>query len=166
MSEERHASLQGEPSAEDQGTAVGQDELALRLSELARSLQGETDTAAMLDEVVFAAVALIPGVNEGSISMVTHRQRVTSEHRSGDLPAPALADAIQVEGREGPCLAAVFEHQTVRVPDMASEQRWPHFARRAAGAGAASMLAFQLYVEGDNLGALNLYSYRPNIFDK
>jgi hypothetical protein len=27
------------------------------------------------------------------------------------------------------------------------------------------MLSFQLYVEGDNLGALNLYSRRPNAFD-
>ena len=27
------------------------------------------------------------------------------------------------------------------------------------------MLAFQLFVEGDNLGALNLYSHKPNAFD-
>ena len=41
--------------------------------------------------------------------------------------------------------------------DMSREQRWPKFAIRALEAGAASMLSFQLYVEGDNLGALNLY---------
>jgi hypothetical protein len=51
----------------------------------------------------------------------------------------------------------VFEQQTVQVPDMAHEQRWPRFAAAAAEAGAASMLSFQLYVEKDNLGALNLY---------
>lgn len=44
---------------------------------------------------------------------------------------------------------------------MATELRWPLFARRAAD----SMLAFQLYVDGDNLGALNLYARRPNAFD-
>jgi len=32
-------------------------------------------------------------------------------------------------------------------------------------AGAAGMLAFQLYVQGENLGALNLYSRRPGAFD-
>jgi hypothetical protein len=48
---------------------------------------------------------------------------------------------------------------------MASETRWPEFARRASQAGAASMLSLQLYVEGDNLGALNLYSRTPNAFD-
>ena len=64
----------------------------------------------------------------------------------------------------GPCLDAVFEQHTMRVPDMRHEQRWPRFAERAAAVGAQSMLSFQLYVEGDNLGALNLYSGEPNSF--
>lgn len=49
---------------------------------------------------------------------------------------------------------------------MAHEQRWPQFAARAAQLGAASMLAFQLWVDGDNLGALNLYARQPNSFDE
>jgi transcriptional regulator with GAF, ATPase, and Fis domain len=72
---------------------------------------------------------------------------------------------LQEELGEGPCLDAAFDQQTVRVPDMAHEERWPRFAAVAAEAGAASMLSFQLYVEKDNLGALNLYSYRPDAFD-
>jgi hypothetical protein len=60
----------------------------------------------------------------------------------------------------------VFKERIVRVPDMGSETRWPKFARRAAEAGAASMLSLQLWVEGDNLGALNLYGRRPNAFDE
>jgi len=75
-------------------------------------------------------------------------------------------DALQHEFGEGPCLDAVYEHKTVRVDDMASESRWPAFASRAAEAGARSMLSFQLWVEGDNLGALNLYSRRPHAFDE
>ena len=61
-------------------------------------------------------------------------------------------DALQAETGEGPCLSAVFEEQTLRVNDLAAEERWPAFAARAVEAGAASMLSFQLYVEGDNLG--------------
>jgi len=38
---------------------------------------------------------------------------------------------------------------------MRVEQRWPEFARRAAEVGIGSMLSLQLYVSGDNLGALN-----------
>jgi hypothetical protein len=48
---------------------------------------------------------------------------------------------------------------------MRTETRWPRFAQRAFHAGAGSMLSFQLYVEGDNLGALNLYARQPGAFD-
>jgi hypothetical protein len=47
---------------------------------------------------------------------------------------------------------------------MATEARWPLFAPRAAEAGARGMLSFQLFVTGDDLGALNLYSYEPDAF--
>ena len=153
----------GEPSAEDQGSAAGEDELAHELSELARHLQAEDDVDAILDEVVRAAVQLVPGTDEGSISVVIGRRKVTSQSPSSDLPA--RVDALQGEVGEGPCLSAVYEQQTVRVPDLAHEQRWPDFARRAFELGAGSMLSFQLYVEGDNLGALNLYARQPNGFD-
>lgn len=109
----------------------------------------------MLDELVRAAVALKPGVDEGSISVVTGRSAVTSQSPPGDLPR--RVDAVQAELGEGPCLDAVFDQQTVQVHHMA--------AAAAAEAGAASMLSFQLYVEKDNVGALNLYSYRHNAFD-
>jgi GAF domain-containing protein len=52
----------------------------------------------------------------------------------------------------------------VRVDNLATEDRWPLFAQRASATGAASMLSLQLYVEGDNLGALNLYARTPNAF--
>ena len=86
--------------------------------------------------------------------MVFGRRRVTSEAPSGKLPAQV--DAIQEETQQGPCLDAAYQHQTVRVDDLATEDRWPLFAQRASAAGAASMLSLQLWVEGDNLGALNL----------
>lgn len=138
--------------------------LAEQLGGLARSMQGQGDIDALLDDIVAAAVALIPGVDEGSISVVIGRRTITSRNPSGELPR--LVDALQSETGEGPCLDAVYEQRTVQVPDMASEERWPHFAHRAAAVGAASMLSFQLYVEGDNLGALNLYARRPFAFDE
>jgi GAF domain-containing protein len=52
------------------------------------------------------------------------------------------------------------------VPDLAAEHRWPRFTRRAAGLAIASMLAVQLFVRGDDLGALNLFGAGPNAFDE
>ncbi len=114
-------------------------------------------------EIVRAAVDLIPGCDEGSISVVVNRRTVTSQAASGELPG--TVDALQEAVGQGPCLDAVYEQETVRVADMASETRWPEFAALACEAGAAGMLSIQLYVEGDNLGALNLFSRRPWAFD-
>lgn len=153
----------GLPSVQDQGGASGEDSLARQLSSLARRLEAQRDSESILDEVVRSAVALIPGADEGSISVVTGRREVTSQHPSG--PLPERVDAIQMELGEGPCLDAAYEEETVRVPDMSREERWPGFAARAAELGAASMLSFQLFVERDDLGELNLYGRRPHNFD-
>ncbi|SDE31376.1 GAF and ANTAR domain-containing protein [Auraticoccus monumenti] len=153
----------GPVNQQPSGRQGGEDLLARQLGEMARQLQGERDTGAMLDELVVAAVSLIPGADEGSISVVRGRRDITSSSASGDLPR--RVDEVQSAVREGPCLDAAYEQQTVRVPDMRTESRWPRFAARAAELGAASMLSFQLYVVGDTLGALNLYGRRPGAFD-
>lgn len=162
MSDDDRAALPGQPAETSLGTTVA-NELAEQLGGLARSLEAEEDTGAMLDGVVAAAVQLIPGAEAASISLVTARRQIVSQHRSSDLPE--RVDAIQTETGEGPCLDAAYEHQTVRVPDLSRERRWPKFARRAYDAGAGSMLSFQLYVQGDTMGALNLYNRKPDGFD-
>lgn len=155
---------QRRPSAQHQGSTGGQDELAERLSSLARDLEDEDDTESTLHLVVQNAIALIPGVEEGSISVVAGRRNVESRAPSG--PLPSEVDDIQAQVGQGPCLDAVREQQTVRVDDMRTEGRWPEFARRAHDAGVGSMLSFQLFVEGDNLGALNLYARTAGAFDE
>ncbi len=153
----------GQPSAHDTGGSDGRDELAVLFSGFARTVQQQSDPHETLVEVVRAAVELIPGCDEGSISVVMDRRTVTSRAASGELPR--VVDALQEAVGQGPCLDAVYEQETVRVADMASETRWPKFAARALEAGAAGMLSIQLFVEGDNLGALNLFSRRAWAFD-
>lgn len=47
---------------------------------------------------------------------------------------------------------------------MSIETRWPRFAAEAERLGIGSMMSFQLYVEDDNLGAMNLYGVKPYSF--
>ena len=135
----------------------------MRLGDLARALQRRHDPHGTLEAIVGSAVALIPGAEEGSISVVLGRRQVRAAAPSGQLAA--RVDQLQDETGQGPCLDAAYEHETVRVPDMATEQRWPDFSQRALEAGAASMLCFRLYVDDDDLGALNLYARSPYAFD-
>lgn len=159
---ETHTSAQGEPSTANTGQTEGRHFLAKRLGNLARQLQRDDDPEHLLHAMVSAAIELIPGVEEGSISVVMARRRVESRAPSSELAKHM--DALQSELGEGPCLEAIYEHQTVRVTDMSTESRWPRFAERAFAAGTGSMLCFQLYVEGDNLGALNLYASHVHAF--
>ena len=163
MDQDQQPAGRGEPSAQDTGTAAGDDELAVQFSDLARSLEQSDDPHRTLQGIVRAAVQLIPGVDEASISAVMQRKQVSSEAPTGELAR--AVDALQSELGQGPCLDAVYQQETVRVADMATETRWPQFTERARQAGAAGMLSFQLYVEGDNLGAPNLYSRTPGTFD-
>lgn len=152
----------GQPSAHYGGNEAGNDELAWQLSALARTLYQDQQPDEVLKSVVYAAIDLIPGVDEGSISVVFDRKTVSSRAPSGDLPD--IVDALQNEVGHGPCLEAAYQERTVRVPDMSTEERWPVFAQKAFEAGVGSMLAFQLYVDEKNLGALNLYSRSINAF--
>ncbi|APX34582.1 histidine kinase [Brachybacterium sp. P6-10-X1] len=137
--------------------------MAIALADLARELQ-QQDPEDTLEAMVRSAVEMIPGVEEGSISIVLGRKTVTAQVPTSELPS--RVDAIQTEEGEGPCLSAVYEHTTVRIPDLETEQRWPAFVRRAmAETDVRGMLAFQLFVEDENLGALNLFSRRPHVFD-
>ncbi len=131
----------------------------MQFSDLARVLQQQQDTERTLVEIVHAAVTVIPGCDEGSISIVTARRQVRSEAASGELPR--LVDELQEQTGQGPCLDAAYRHETVRVADMASEPRWPLFTTGALAVGAAGMLSFQLFVEGEDLGALNLSPAAP-----
>ncbi|WP_307843403.1 GAF and ANTAR domain-containing protein [Arthrobacter sp. MSA 4-2] len=160
MSEEPGVA-RGMPSSHHDGSERARD-LATELAELARSLQNQPDGDAVLAGFVHAALDLIPGADEGSVSVVLGRTNIGSRAPSGNLPE--RIDALQMETKEGPCLEAAYEHRTVRVPDMSTERRWPLFAQRATEAGAHGMLSIQLWVEGDDLGALNLYSHEANAF--
>ncbi len=145
------------------GTDIPGD-IANQLSELARTLQAQSDTESILEDIVSTAIRLIPHAAEASISLVKARRTVESRAASSDLPRDV--DAVQTEVRQGPCLDAAYREQIVRVPDLRAEPRWPKFAQRAWDLGARSMLSFQLFVEADNLGALNVYGEDVDVFDE
>ena len=163
VQEQEPENQRGEPSEHDTGSAAGSDDLAVQFSHLARELQSQTDAHQTLEGIVQAAVGLIPGVDEASISVVLNRKTVTSEAPSGELAR--AVDELQNEAGQGPCLDTAYEHETVRAADLRTETRWPRFTEKAVKLGAGSMLSLQLYVEGDDLGALNLYSRTAGAFD-
>jgi hypothetical protein len=85
---------------------------------------------------------------------------------TGDVPLKV--DAIQYELGYGPCIDAIVDNTTYHCPDLAEEQRWPEFGRRAVEeVGIRSMLSYRMFLEDDDLIAgLNLYSSKTDAFDE
>jgi GAF domain-containing protein len=136
--------------------------LARDLSELAREMQAERSMETLLQRIVEAAVAEIDAAAHAGISEIDRTQVRT---RAATGPLVHLIDDLQYRIEDGPCLTSLRDEHTVRTDDLLRERRWPLFAQAAAEQGVRSMLSVQLFVEGDNLGALNLYSSAPNAFD-
>jgi len=158
-----HTEVRGRPSRDDTGTVTAAEPLASRLSALARSWQREGDVTATVQAIVAAAVAQVPGAEQASVSSTGRRRNVVTLASTGDVADQV--DQAQYETGQGPCLDSLDHQCTVRLSDLIEEERWPAFTERANVLGVGSMLAVQLYVEEDDLGALNLLSSKPHAFD-
>jgi GAF domain-containing protein len=76
-------------------------------------------------------------------------------------------DAIQQRHREGPCLTSAWEHKTIHVVDLKEDFRWPSYRRDSlAETPIRSIMAFQLFIADESMGALNVYSEEPEAFDR
>jgi hypothetical protein len=133
------------------------------MSRLARELQEEHgDVDATLSAITAAAVQTVPGAEDCGITYVVGGATVDSRASTGDLPRSI--DRLQEIVGQGPCLDAVWHEKVVQVDDVRTDRRWPEFATRAADLGVGSMISFQLFVVGDHLGAMNMYSRAPRAF--
>lgn len=137
--------------------------LARDMSELARRFQAERDQHSLLERIAHAAVADIPGAKYAGLTLIDGNHLETE---AATDPIVERIDRVQYEAGEGPCVQSTLEQKTVRSDDLRSETRWPLFASRAVELGIASMLSMQLSVEGDKMGALNLYATEPDAFDR
>jgi GAF domain-containing protein len=155
----------GEPRRAGRKTRVAVPtggELGEVMGDIARTIQADHgDVDKTLRAITVGARDCVPGADAVSVSFVTGRQAYS---RAATDELPQLVDELQSRLNEGPCLDALREQTTVRVDDVTTEGRWPGFAAEAARIGMGSSLSFQLFVEGDNLGALNIYSRTPRAF--
>jgi GAF domain-containing protein len=79
-------------------------------------------------------------------------------------PMILLIDQAQYDADTGPCLDAYRTGEPTRMGATEDDDRWRHFGRSAADHGVHSTLSLPLLLDGDGIGALNLYSRHHDAF--
>jgi GAF domain-containing protein len=138
-----------------------------RIAEIVRALhdRADADSDTVIAELAEHATLEIPRAKYAGVTVTTNRKRI-------DTPAathryPVLLDEIQQRHKQGPCLASAWEKKTFHIADLEEDFRWPKYRRDAlAETPIRSIMAFQLFIADQTMGALNVYAEEPNAFDE
>lgn len=137
----------------------------LRVAELVQGLHNrpDTDSDTVVAELAEHAAVEIAGAQYAGITLTRNAKAI--ETPAATHHWPLLLDKIQQRHLEGPCLTAAWEEKTIHVPDLEADERFPNYRRDAlAETPIRSIMAFQLFIAGETLGALNVYSEQPGAF--
>ena len=115
----------------------------------------------VLTEIVQISRSAMAGADATSITLIRDERAFTAAF-DGQLAMDA--DEMQYELGHGPCLDAGRAGTLFVVDEMATDERWPDYARHASERGVGSMLSVPLPFQGASIGALNNYSTRPRAF--
>ncbi|CAN5833973.1 GAF and ANTAR domain-containing protein [soil metagenome] len=73
----------------------------------------------------------------------------------------AELERLQLELQEGPCLLAYQTGQHIEVADLSTDPRFPEFGLKAIDAGMCAVYSFPMTIDGQVIGATNLYRDEP-----
>jgi hypothetical protein len=133
------------------------------MAALAREIAAPTQLEQILADVTAAAVQLIPAADLAGVLLVKQGGAFESVADTDSLVAQL--DKLQHDFGEGPCYDAALKATVVRADDMRNEPRWPRYAPAAVQHGVLSSLSFKLYTTDRTAGALNLFSFKPGVWD-
>jgi len=148
----------------DEGPALSipADALAEEIANFAIALHDEPtveETVEMLLDFAHQAI----GADHAGVVLLHGKQRIETAAATDDLVA--AVHAIQMEIGEGPDVSVLEDRLSLIVSDTHAETRWPQWAERVADTGIRSLLSVRMYTTDTTVGALNLYSVKPDAFD-
>lgn len=126
-----------------------------------RQVAARADLQQALQAVVDLAVDS-SAAPRASVTLVKDRYSLETAARSDDLVG--LADELQYDLEEGPCLAAAEDGGVWLIPDTTTDERFPRWSPAVAELGLRSVCSVHLFTQRQVLGALNLYYDQPQEF--
>jgi GAF domain-containing protein len=161
----------GGPDARNGGAVDLADTLGPLAGEfvrLAETLMDDTTVLGVLQRVVHAGKAVVPGADLVSVTIRADTGSFDTPVQT-DVLATEL-DELQYRFGEGPCVAATLtEGLGVTFDrDVRAGRQYPRWGPAAAELGVRSVLAVGLFPRGGapRMGALNAYSHRPGGLDE
>jgi hypothetical protein len=135
---------------------------------LAQELLEASTVHAVLDRVVTATVAVVPGADLASVTLRAPDGKFDTPVATS--PTALTLDEVQYDLGEGPCLEASRTpgQGMVATSDLRASDTFPRWGPAAVEHGVHSVLALGLFLgqEPARMGALNIYSTRPDGLDR
>ncbi|MCI4066394.1 GAF and ANTAR domain-containing protein [Micromonospora sp. R77] len=140
---------------------AAQTHLASAYGRLLALLADSPQVDVFLDQVVRVATEVAASADACGLTMRRDGGAFTVAS-SGELAA--RGDEIQYGADEGPCLEALRRGHVVEVDDLGRDARWPRYRQHALRLGIVSSLSLPMTIDGETVGALNLYATRSAAF--
>jgi GAF domain-containing protein len=150
------------PEAQSVEQRTDEDLLEL-LGSMALELSEADELQETMQRVVDLAERVLEHCDGVSLMLISKGGKIETPAASSQTAYDS--DMAQYETGEGPCLDAIRDHHTIIMEDLEQDDRWPAYRAKALELGVRSMLSVRLFVSEDSMGALDLYSRRPNAFD-
>lgn len=131
------------------------------LAAAAREMQDEDSSRQAMDRAVAIATQILPGCDAAGVCVV-YRERVDTHATSHE--ELRQVDFLQHQLKEGPCLDALRQKDTVQSDDLSIDERWPKWGPEVARLGFSSIVSYRLFSTDNTLGALNLYGKSTSAF--
>jgi GAF domain-containing protein len=135
--------------------------LSRAYGELQNLLLDGPDVVSFLQHVAELATAVVVPPAACGVTMRRDHDISTVAH-CGELAIQA--DEIQYGRGQGPCLDSLHSGGAVLVADLATDERWPSYRSHALAHGVRSSLSLPLIVQGNVVGALNVYTHTAQDF--
>ncbi len=131
------------------------DKLSDVLIEFARTLITDFPIQGILDRLVERMVGVLD-VTAAGVTLIL--PGMAPQYVAASNKDALEFEQLQTTLGEGPCITAYETGESVSVPDLANDDRYPRFAPRAVAAGMAAVFTFPLnHGDTHKLGALDLY---------
>ncbi len=143
---------------------TGMNQLTIAVARMSGMLVTHEAAAAAVEKLAQVARDMVPSaVGAGASLMDDSGTRISMA--TTDRIA-TIADDLQYELGQGPCISAWATSSVQRLDDTESDTLWPRWSRGARDLGIRSVVSAPLVFRGDVIGALKVYSTAASAFSE